>query len=249
MFRNINKKLAAVGFVAFTTCVAQSASAIIVNVTFDRSVRLSDAGAIAEVTNTVGASNGATAALGYTVSDLTIDGNGTMDDSINFEFLLSATGSTASGVPARGIGFSSGAMGVNTDDSPASDNASLFDLDGESLALSLTSATVSLGAGATTPGQIDFIGFTGFGLNAFFGSDSYILSGGTSADGSALTTSPAVFDPHPNFTLAYDASTGGNGFRIHEIQARFEITAIPEPSSALFAGVLGLGIITQRRRR
>ncbi len=223
----------------------EDSSGALVNITFDNSVRTTDIGTITQVSNTTGGTTLPPSSVEYSVSGLSIDSIGALDDSFSFIFSLSATGSAASGVAAIGIGSSGGDWGINSNGTAGGEAAGSFDAVGESLTLSFTSASVSLGTVSTDLPFVSFLGFTGFDLTSF-GADTYDLQG-TTVDGTGLSTDPNSFSPTQSFTIAHRSGS----FSISDIRARFDVsaaTAVPEPSSLAMVCLSGIGFVSFRRR-
>ena len=226
--------------------LSTSSFGTLIDVQFDKNPDSSSLGGIARVSDATGATLGPVAAISFTVTNLTIDSVGTLDDSIAFEFTLTGTGSDAT-APTNHLGFgaNSGRWGVNS--AGGGDTASFLDAAGESITLVLSDSTVTLGAGATEMATITFIGFTGFDLANFTGNggDLFNLSG-TSADGMGLGTAadPTTFDPTPSFTLEHNAGS----FRLANITATFDASVIPEPSAPALVGIGVLTLMVSRRK-
>lgn len=227
-------------FLLLFLVVSSDAKADVIDVVFDGSNSSSSTGTIGETADGLSANGGSPADISFSVSGLTIDAVGSGDDSLSFTLRASGTGDGG----IEGFGFSSGDWGVN---STGGDTANQFDRIGESMTWNFVDATVSLGAGSSQIGQVTFTGFTGFELTAFGSGDRYDLSG-TSEDGTALATDPLTFLPTSSFTISYNDNGGANnGFRISDIGARFDVSAVPEP--AVPACFLCLGLIFSRVRR
>lgn len=226
---------------------ALSSHAELIGVTFDGNNSSTSLGSIAETADNIDANSGSPATISFRISGLTIDSVGTADDTVDFSVALSGTGSGG----ILGFGNAGGDWGVNSPGT-GGENANQLDVVGESITFALQSSMVTLGAGATETGMLEFIGFTGFDATAFGDGDRFDLSG-TSSDGTGLSADP-TFDGTSSFTVTYNDNNGSNnGFRIGDVAATFNVTAtsvaVPDPGT--FVGLcLGLlGVVTYRRGR
>jgi hypothetical protein len=186
----------------------------------------------------------ATGSFSITITDLTIDDVGFDDDSAVFTFLISATGG-------------SGTINDNDLDWGVDGNgAGRLNATDEFLTFSFQSGSVALGSGTTNTGIYDFIGINALDLTQFTGDEVATLAFGA---GSPSNLDLASNGGSSSFTFSADSSpmtvgfaggdtTGGNvGFKVNDIQARFRVDYVPEPSAALL-GSLGLLALLRRRR-
>ena len=174
-----------------------------------------------------------------TVTGLTIDANGTGDDSMTAQFLMTSAGGTINdngtdwGVNGNGAGRISAAT--------------------ESLSISFLTGSTTLGAGAT-PGDIGTFVFKGFNQISFTQFDNpdgdiatLTIGAGSPAN---VTINPFDFTADPNdITVGYaQGGTNNDGFKLNHFRARFEVDVIPEPTGSLLA-LLGLTGLAFRRSR
>ena len=211
----------------------------------------SSSGSIAKTTDNTGSSSSTPATVTYTISDLTLDADGTANDSFTVTMQLSGTATNTVG----GFGASFGYWGVAQ--SSGTDN--LVDSD-ETLQFSITGLTLAL-SGGNAGSTINFDGFTGFNALNVDSGETYNVAGTTDNNASAV-----VVDSLPQ-SSALDTNSytytfsGGDGLedtfiiegdtgamRYGGVLTQVTLEVVPEPSSAALLIATGMGALLRRRR-
>lgn len=191
--------------------------------------------------NTANAAVAADRTISYTISGLTIDTNGTADDSITVNLLVTTDGSNiqTSGTTAAGW-LSSGATTMNSN--------------GDQLTIAFDSISAVLSGGGA-PATLSFDGFSSVNWGSWATGHTAVVNGVSNAyvdgianksqtvSGNSLVTE---FDTAANTGAAADAagSWRAEGWN-------FAVTAtapVPEPSSTALLGLGGLALILRRRK-
>jgi hypothetical protein len=188
--------------------------------------------------------------LQYTVSGLTIDDDGTANDSVTITFSASAfdasSGNTNinSGVNnGSGLGFFAHANGWSEDD--------------DILRMDFTNITVDVSGGGFSAAE--FLGFTALtvqnGGNGESG-DAYTVNGDlysfdTLGDFSGAGSTNYAVSPSNSLELegvSFGTVNGGGSYRWQDMDFQFSATAVPEPSSTALLGLGGLALMLRRKR-
>ena len=236
----------------FGTAIA-SQGAVVVNVSdadFDPDAGqfgTSDLGTLSRDQNVVDGAGPQT--LQYTVSGLTIDDDGSANDSVTITFSASAF-DNSNGNTDINSGYNNG---INPQGFLAL--ASGWSQDDDILRMDFTNITVDVSGGGFSTAE--FLGFTELSVqNGGTGEsgDSYTVngtlysfdtpgdfSGGNSSD---YTVSPSNFLELEG--VSFGTVDGGGSYRWLDMDFQFSATAVPEPSST---ALLGLGLSSMLRRK
>jgi hypothetical protein len=185
--------------------------------------------------------------LQYTVTGLTIDDDGTANDSVTIAFSASTINSINSGENNSSQGF-------------FSDSGSWLGA-GDWTRMDFTSISVNVSGGGFSAAE--FLGFTeltvqlaGGGETGNNGStDEFTINGTTYADDAGDFAGGSDFAiANDDFILltAVEVATGtgttAGTYRHFDLNYQFSATAVPEPSSTALLGLGGLALMLRRKR-
>ena len=172
--------------------------------------------------------------LSYTVSNLTIDADGTENDEITVMFSVS--------------GFNAdGAADINWDLNTEWDiDNGVFNVAGEGISFGDIGVRGTLSSGDAL--LVSSAVYDGFALRRWQGDEVITIAGDVTAayDYGAAGTSVTLSND-TSFSITH--KSGGN-WNLDDIGFTVDVTAVPEPATyALFAGCFGLAWVMLRRRR
>jgi hypothetical protein len=233
----------------FGTAIA-SQGAVVVNVSdadFDPDAGqfgTTDLGTLSRDQNVVDGAGPQT--LQYTVSGLTIDDDGTANDSVQITFTATASGTINSGFNNASQGFFAVGSWLSAEQWTRMD---------------FTGITVNVSGGGFSAAE--FLGFTNLQVQLAGGgetgndgsTDEFTINGTTYADDAGDFAGGDDFAiANDDFILltAVEVATGtgttAGTYRHFDMDFQFSATAVPEPSSTALLGLGGLALMLRRKR-
>jgi len=199
------------------------------------------------ISGTDGAFGAITSTIDYQITDLDLAHDGTANDTFNFSLVFTASeGSFVETDQGTTVGI-------------AGNGSNTISAASETITFTTTGASVDFGdsTGSLAGSGITFKGFNEVTLAKLSATEGYVLSGGTSADGTITGTAVTAFDPITSFTLGgLDDEPGttntNNRFNLKNVDLKYNIRAgheaVPEPSSVALLGLGGLALLLRRRK-
>jgi len=233
----------------FGTAIA-SQGAVVVNVSdadFDPNIGAfgtTDLGTFARDQNVVDGPGPQT--FQHTVSGLTIDDDGTANDSVQITFTATASSTINSGVDNSNQGFFSVGSWLGA---------------GQWTRMDFTDITVNVSGGGFSAAE--FLGFTNLQVQLSNGgetgddgsTDEFTINGttyahdaGDFAGGSDFAIANDDFILLTGVEVATGAGTTSGTYRHFDLNYQFSATAVPEPSSTALLGLGGLALMLRRKR-
>lgn len=229
---------------ALSATAAQAVTIAVTGAANSTAVGSSDFGSFAATElvadDTANAAAAADRRITYSISGLTIDADGTADDSIFINFLVTTDGQNIQTSGATQSGWlSSGGTSMNSN--------------GDQLTIAFESISTTLSGGGSAT-NLSFDGFSAVSWGSWAAGHVAVVNGVSNAyvDGTTDKTQATsgnsletVYDTAANTGAALDAN---GSWRAEGWNFSVSVDTVPEPSSTALLGLGGLALILRRRK-